>query len=114
MPDIKGRISKLETFGLVDGPGVRFVAFTQGCRMRCQFCHNPETWKIGGEGEEWSAQDLFNRAYRYRNYWGKNGGITVSGGEPLVQVDFVAELFRLAKEKGVHTTLDTAGNPFTT
>ena len=114
MPDIKGRISKLETFGLVDGPGVRFVAFTQGCRMRCQFCHNPETWKPDGEAEEWSAQDLFNRAYRYRNYWGKNGGITVSGGEPLVQVDFVAELFRLAKEKGVHTTLDTAGNPFTT
>lgn len=108
-----GYISKLESFGLVDGPGVRFVVFTQGCHLRCKFCHNPETWKCSG-GTPWEAADLFQRAWRYRNYWKNNGGITVSGGEPLVQIEFVTELFRLAKEKGVHTTLDTAGQPFTT
>lgn len=108
-----GRVHSLETFGLVDGPGVRFVVFLQGCRMRCQYCHNPETWSTT-VGEPWTAKDLFNRAWRYRNYWGKNGGITVSGGEPLLQIDFVTELFTLAKQKGVHTVLDTAGQPFTT
>lgn len=108
-----GRVHSLETFGLVDGPGVRFVVFLQGCRMRCQYCHNPETWSET-TGELWTAKDLFNRAWRYRNYWRKNGGITVSGGEPLLQIDFVTELFTLAKQKGVHTVLDTAGNPFTT
>lgn len=113
MPDIIGNIAKLETFGLVDGPGVRFVVFTQGCHLRCKFCHNPETWKCEG-GTEWTAQKLFERAWRYHNYWKNNGGITVSGGEPLVQIEFITELFRLAKEKGVHTTLDTAGQPFTT
>lgn len=110
---MKGYISKLETFGLVDGPGVRFVVFTQGCHLRCKFCHNPETWACEG-GKEWTAEKLFERAWRYHNYWKDNGGITVSGGEPLVQAEFVKEFFRLAKEKGVHTTLDTAGQPFTT
>lgn len=102
----------METFGLVDGPGVRFVAFLQGCKMRCKYCHNPETWNMDG-GTEWTASQLFQRAYRYHNYWKNNGGITVSGGEPLLQIDFVTEFFRLAKEKGVHTALDTSGNPFT-
>lgn len=113
---MEGRIHSLETFGLVDGPGVRFVAFVQGCRMRCKYCHNPETWNMEG-GKIWTAKDLFERAYRYKTYWmrsGKlNGGITVSGGEPLLQIDFLIEFFKLAKEKDIHTTIDTAGNPFT-
>ena len=107
-----GHVHSLETFGLVDGPGVRTVVFLQGCRMRCRYCHNPETWSMSG-GEEWSAKDLFNRVYRYRTYWKNNGGITVSGGEPLLQIDFLLEFFALAKAKGIHTTLDTSGNPFT-
>ena len=106
----------METFGLVDGPGVRFVVFLQGCAMRCKYCHNPETWS-GQGGQEWSPEDLFKHVYRYKSYWHKkgqpNGGITVSGGEPLLQMPFVTEFFRLAKAKGVNTTLDTAGNPFT-
>lgn len=113
---MEGRVHSLETFGLVDGPGVRFVVFLQGCRMRCKYCHNPETWEINA-GELWTPEDLFAKAYRYKPYWmrgGKlNGGITVSGGEPLLQIDFLIEFFRLAKEKGIHTTVDTAGNPFT-
>ena len=107
-----GYVHSLESFGSVDGPGVRFVVFLQGCALRCKYCHNPETWAAEG-GEEWTAEKLFQRVYRYRNYWGKKGGITVSGGEALLQIDFVTELFTLAKEKGVNTCLDTSGNPFT-
>lgn len=106
-----GRVRSLETFGLVDGPGVRFVVFLQGCHMRCQYCHNPETWSMTN-GEEWDAKELFNKAYRYRTYWKKDGGITVSGGEPLLQMEFVTELFKYAKQRNVHTTLDTCGQPF--
>lgn len=113
---MEGRVHSLETFGLVDGPGVRYIVFLQGCRMRCKFCHNPETWSMDG-GEMWTPEDLFKRAYRYKPYWmrnGKlNGGITVSGGEPLLQIEFVTEFFKLAKAKGIHTTLDTSANPFT-
>lgn len=108
--NMTGYIHSLESFGLVDGPGVRFVVFLQGCAMRCKFCHNPETWKSGGE--EWTAEKLYERVYRYRKYWKNNGGITVSGGEPLLQMEFVTELFRLAKKDGVHTAIDTAGQPF--
>lgn len=111
-PEIKGRVHTLETFGLVDGPGVRFVVFLKGCRMRCQFCHNPDTWN--GEGKEWTAKELYAHVRRYRTYWKNNGGITVSGGEPLLQMDFVTEFFELAKKEGVHTALDTAGEPFRT
>ena len=107
-----GYVHSLESFGSVDGPGVRFVVFLQGCALRCKYCHNPETWAMEG-GEELTAKEVFDKAYRYRNYWKKNGGITVSGGEALLQIDFVIALFKLAKEKGVHTTLDTSGNPFT-
>lgn len=112
--ETKGLIHSLESFGSVDGPGVRFVVFLQGCALRCKYCHNPETWACGQGcgGQEWTAGDLFRHVWRYRNYWGKKGGITVSGGEPLLQLDFVTELFRLAREKGVHTALDTAGQPF--
>ncbi len=111
-----GIVHSLETFGLVDGPGVRYIVFLQGCHMRCQFCHNPETWDLKN-GEIWEAKDLFERAYRYKTYWMKNGklngGITVSGGEPLLQIDFVTEFFKYAKEKGIHTTIDTSAQPFT-
>lgn len=108
----KGYIHSLESFGSVDGPGVRYIIFTTGCAMRCQFCHNPDTW-IMSKGTEYTADELLNKAVKYRSYWGKEGGITVSGGEPLLQIDFLIELFEKAKEMGIHTTLDTSGNPFT-
>ncbi len=107
-----GSIHSTENFGTVDGPGVRFIVFTQGCRMRCQFCHNPDTWKIGG-GKERSTDDILAEALRYKTYWGKDGGITVSGGEPLLQMEFLIDLFKKAKAAGVHTTLDSCGKPFT-
>lgn len=110
--DIKGRVHSVESFGSVDGPGVRYIVFLQGCHMRCKYCHNPETWSMEG-GELMTAQEVFDKAYRYRNYWKNNGGITVSGGEAMLQMEFVTELFKLAKNENVHTTLDTSGNPFT-
>lgn len=109
---ITGYVHSLESFGSVDGPGVRYVIFLSGCAMRCQFCHNPDTWQMK-TGTEYTADELLEKACRYRSYWGSKGGITVSGGEPLLQIDFLLELFTKAKEKGVHTTLDTCGNPFT-
>ncbi len=108
--DIVGNIHAFESFGLVDGPGVRYVIFLKGCKMRCKYCHNPDTWS--GEGEKWTAQELWNKVRRYKNYWKNNGGITVSGGEPLLQMDFVTSLFSLAKREGISTALDTAGQPF--
>lgn len=108
----KGYIHSLESFGSVDGLGVRYVIFLSGCAMRCQFCHNPDTWNMQA-GTPYTADELLEKALRYRSYWGSKGGITVSGGEPLLQIDFLLELFTKAKEKGVHTTLDTCGNPFT-
>ena len=108
----KGRISATESFGSVDGPGIRFIVFVQGCRYRCQYCHNPETWEREG-GYEATAEEIFRQAWRYRPYWKQTGGITVSGGEPLLQLAFVTELFRIAKAKGVNTVIDTAGEPFT-
>ena len=108
-----GYINKLETFGSVDGPGVRFVIFMQGCPMRCQFCHNPETWEFKSKDAfEISASDLLKKALRYQSYWGKDGGITVSGGEPLAQIDFLIEFFEAAKAAGVHTCIDTSGVNF--
>ncbi len=109
--EVRGNIHSFETFGLVDGPGVRFVVFVQGCPMRCQFCHNPDTWSTN-ENQVLTAQEVFEKAIRYRPYWKDNGGITVSGGEPLLQIDFVTELFKICKENGVNTCLDTAGGPF--
>lgn len=106
------RIHSIESFGSVDGPGVRFVVFLKGCHMRCQFCHNPDTWELGG-GETKTADELLSQALRYKTYWKKAGGITVSGGEPLLQIDFLIEFFKKAKLKGVHVTLDTSGQPFT-
>ena len=110
---VKGAIHSIESFGSVDGPGVRYVIFVKGCNMRCQFCHNPDTWTT--KDADWqTADEVLKKALRYKNYWGEKGGITVSGGEPLLQIDFLIELFRKAKKNGVHTTLDTSGNPYTT
>ena len=109
---IVGKIHSIESFGSVDGPGIRFVVFVKGCRMRCQFCHNPDTWSMEG-AEIKTADELLSQALRYQSYWKKGGGITVSGGEPLLQLDFLIEFFTKAKAKGIHTTLDTSGNPFT-
>ena len=110
--NMNGFIHSTESFGSVDGPGVRFVIFVAGCPMRCQFCHNPDTWNMQ-VGEERSTEDLLAQALRYKSYWKDGGGITVSGGEPLMQMDFMIELFRKAKEKGINTTIDTSGAPFT-
>lgn len=109
----KGIIHSLESFGASDGPGVRFVVFMQGCNMRCKYCHNPETWDR--RGTEYTPSELLEKALRYKAYWGKdlkNGGVTLSGGEPLLQLDFAIEFFKLLKEKGIHTAIDTAGQPF--
>ncbi len=106
------KIHSLESFGAADGPGVRFVIFLQGCNMRCKYCHNPDSWDIKG-GTEMTAEELINKALRYRAYWKEEGGITVSGGEPLLQIDFLIKFFMLAKEHGINTAIDTSGNPFT-
>ena len=105
-----GFIHSTESFGTVDGPGVRFVIFLQGCPMRCQYCHNPDTWKMRA-GAVRSAESLIKEYQRNAPYYSK-GGITVTGGEALMQIDFLLELFRLAKEKNIHTCLDTSGITF--
>ena len=107
----KGRVNSLESFGSADGPGVRYIVFLKGCPMRCKYCHNPETWSADG-GSEYDVETLVKTALRYRTYWGKDGGVTVSGGEPLLQIEFVTEFFKALKEHGVHTTIDTSGQPF--
>ncbi len=106
-----GLVHSLESFGAADGPGVRFVVFMQGCRMRCKYCHNPDSWAMAG-GTEMTAAELIEKALRYQSYWKNGGGITVSGGEPLLQIDFLSGLFKLAKDNGINTALDTSGNPF--
>ena len=105
-----GHIHSFESFGTVDGPGVRYVVFLQGCPLRCKYCHNPDTWNAGGE--ERTAESVATQALRYKNYFGDKGGVTVTGGEPLLQIDFVIELFTLLKAKGVHTCVDTSGITF--
>ena len=112
--EIKGMVHSLESFGSVDGPGVRYVIFLQGCRMRCQFCHNPDTWDPRDPGAAaYTAGELLEKVERCRSYWGQKGGITGSGVEPLLQIDFLTELVAKAKQRGIHTCIDTAGNPFT-
>ena len=150
MPENKqilGYIHSTESFGAVDGPGIRFVVFLQGCKMRCKYCHNPETWNLvadysrlyaedvsetereelekrieentkalkekGIKLEARTPEDVLKQALRYKPYWKGDGGITVSGGEALLQIDFLIEFFKLAKAEGIHTAVDTAGNPFT-
>ena len=144
---VLGYVHSTESFGAVDGPGIRFVVFLQGCKMRCKYCHNPETWNLvtdysklysdetsdaereelekkieentkllkdkGVKIEARTPEDLLKQALRYKPYWKNGGGITVSGGEALLQMDFLIEFFKLAMAEGIHTTIDTAGNPFT-
>ena len=109
---VLGYVHSLETFGAVDGPGIRFVAFMQGCNMRCKFCHNPDTWKKN-VGTQMTASELLEKALPYRAFWGEDGGITLSGGEILLQPEFALEVFKKCKEHGVSTCLDTCGAPFT-
>lgn len=105
----KGKINSIETMGLVDGPGIRTVIFFQGCRLRCAYCHNPDTWDING-GKEVEADELLKKILRFRPYFEKSqGGVTFSGGEVLLQPEFLAEILKLCKENGVHTVIDTAG-----
>ena len=105
-----GHIHSTESFGTVDGPGVRFVVFFQGCPLRCKYCHNPDTWEFG-RGTERTAEDLMKEYDSYKEFL-KSGGITATGGEPLAQPEFLAELFSLAKSKGVHTCLDTSAGVY--
>ena len=109
---MKGYIHQLESFGSVDGPGIRFIIFFAGCPLRCKYCHNPDTWDMM-KGKQYTADELLDEAITCREYWGTKGGITVSGGEPLAQIDFLLELFTNAKKRGINTCIDTAGGPFT-
>ena len=110
---MNGLINSIETLGTLDGPGVRFVVFFQGCKLRCLYCHNPETWNINSaEAVEISPQELVEKVEKYKNYYGEDGGVTFSGGEPLLQPEFLLECLKLCKEKNIHTCLDTAGFGF--
>ncbi len=103
------KVNSLESFGTVDGPGVRFVAFLQGCPLRCLYCHNPDTWDLNADGiRTMTPQQLFDEVWKYRNFI-KKGGVTLSGGDPLVQAKEAAEFFAICKQNGIHTALDTAG-----
>lgn len=107
-----GNIHSYESFGTVDGPGIRFVLFLQGCPLRCKFCHNPDTWNMSEEKIREEAVETFEKVKKYKGYFGKKGGFTVTGGEPLLQADFVLELFKLCKEDGINTVVDTSGYIF--
>ena len=109
---IKGRIHSIESMGLVDGPGIRTVIFFQGCNLRCAYCHNPDTWAMHG-GKEYSPEELVNKIIRFKPYFNKSGGgVTFSGGDPLMQPDFLIECLKLCKANGIHTTIDTSGFGF--
>ncbi len=103
-----GFVNSIQTLGTLDGPGVRFVVFMQGCPLKCGYCHNPETQELSG-GTKFSADEILEKAIRYKEYFGKDGGITVSGGEPLLQAEFVAEIFEKCHQNGINTCLDTRG-----
>lgn len=103
-----GRIHSFESMGLVDGPGIRSIVFLQGCALRCAYCHNPDTWAFSG-GTEMTPQEIVNKVIRFKPYFKDNGGVTFSGGDPLMQPDFLIETLKLCKEAGIHTTIDTAG-----
>ena len=109
---MRGFVHSIQSLGTVDGPGVRFVVFLQGCRLRCRCCHNPDTWAMQG-GEEYTADAVVEKALRYRSYFGEKGGITLSGGEPLLQAPFVQAVFARCRAEGIHTCLDTSGSLLT-
>lgn len=109
MSQIFGKVHSIETCGTVDGPGIRFVLFMQGCPLRCQYCHNPDTWKMS-DGKDYSAQEMFQELIKYKSYMQfSKGGVTVTGGEPLLQATYLISLFELCKENGIHTAIDTSG-----
>lgn len=107
---MEGYVHSTESFGTVDGPGIRFVVFLQGCPLRCQYCHNPDTWEMS-KGKKRSVEDILSEYEGYRAFL-KSGGLTVTGGEPLLQIDFLTELFREAKKRAIHTCIDTSGITF--
>lgn len=107
---MKGHVHSIESFGTVDGPGIRMVVFLKGCPMRCQYCHNPDTWEMAG-GTDMTVEEIL-RQYEASSHFYTTGGITVTGGEPLMQIDFVTELFQAASHRGIHTCLDTSGITF--
>lgn len=106
---IKGYVNSIQSLGTVDGPGVRFVAFLQGCNLRCSCCHNPDTWDVNG-GTAYTPEELVTKALRCKEYFGREGGLTLSGGEPLLQSEFAYEVFRLCHQAGINTCLDTSGS----
>ena len=109
---IKGKIHSIESMGLVDGPGIRVVVFFQGCNLRCKYCHNPDTWNVNG-GEEYTPIELVNKILRFKSYFERSGGgVTFSGGDPLMQPEFLLQVLKLCKKNGIHTCLDTAGYGF--
>ena len=109
--NLLGKVNSIETMGLVDGPGIRIVVFMQGCKLRCLYCHNPETWCYESENAM-SVDELVSKVLKYKNYISKNGGVTFSGGEPLLQSDFIFECLKRLKEENIHTCIDTAGVGF--
>lgn len=104
-----GRIHSFESLGAVDGPGIRYIIFMQGCSLKCKYCQNRDTWDING-GTEYTVDEIYNKVMRYRNYIMPNGGVTISGGEPLLQAEFLVELFKRLKNEKIHTCIDTSGN----
>jgi pyruvate formate lyase activating enzyme len=109
---IKGRVHSIESMGLVDGPGVRTVVFLQGCKLRCSYCHNPDTWAMDG-GNEMTPEELLRKIMRFKPYFERSGGgVTFSGGDPLLQPEFLLEMLKLCRENGIHTTIDTSGYGF--
>lgn len=109
--ELKGRIHSFQSLGTVDGPGIRFVVFLQGCNLRCGCCHNPDTWNIS-EGSIYTPKQIVDKAVRFKEYFGKDGGLTISGGEPLLQPEFAYEIFNLCHNEGINTCLDTSGSIF--
>ncbi len=105
----RGFVHSIQSLGTLDGPGIRFVVFLQGCNLRCGCCHNPDTWTMQG-AKEYTAKEIVDKAERYKEYFGTEGGITLSGGEPLLQAEFAREIFSLAHERGINTCLDTSGS----
>lgn len=110
--EILGNISSIESMGLVDGPGIRYVVFLQGCELRCLYCHNPETWDKTRERQRMTPEELVKKIVRFKSYFGRTGGVTFSGGEPLLQPKFLLECLKLCKKEGINTALDTAGVGF--
>ena len=104
-----GQVHSIQSLGTLDGPGLRFVVFLQGCNLRCKCCHNPDTWEMQSE-KQFTPQEIVEKALHYKEYFGDKGGVTLSGGEPLLQAEFCYEIFKLCHENGINTCLDTSGS----